>query len=187
MANESPNKNIHTDFGEGWQLVRTITSTDTALALDPGILDGVAGVFHSGKAKTIELRIFSDATGAAPTLELISAPADGPAHTTAIDTSTPFTQAKATLLVLGTVTTSGTKTTVNKNPLTGVTDSTTWYEMSTTAASVNTQRVKLSPSSALANFDMTFQIDCFGDSQFYAQITGLSTANTVLIGFKRVE
>lgn len=180
-------KNQTTDFAEGYEFVREITATESALDLDPGDYSAILdNAFQPGHCSLVSLRLWADASAAAPTIRIVEFPKDGPLAKP--NDPTQLSQAKGRHLFVGTLTFSG-STTANVNPATGeATASTTWYELSThTDTFIADDRVNFVPNAAASSYETEILIDVQGSKCVYVYATALSGSEDVVVAARRVQ
>lgn len=191
-ARNTMRKNNQSDWLEGFEIVRTITAADTPAALQTSIIPGFCSiqpadsVFAACSARTIQYRIFSNVSGGTVSLQFLSEAPKGPKRRS--DSENEMTVSVPTTLIAIAITCSGAST-VNRNPITGVPDSNTWYEASTwTAAFTNDNRVTEYPSGSASSYQKFFAVDNMGDALCFPYCYAApSSSGTVIVAARRVD
>lgn len=187
ISRQNPPRNTSTDFAEGYEFVRNITATETALDLDPGDYSAIIdNAFQPGHCSLVSLRLWADASGAAPTIRIVEFPKDGPLAKP--NSPVSLSQAKGRHLFVGTLTFSG-STTANVNPAHGEADSgTTWYELSNhTDTFVADDRVNFVPDASASSYEMEILIDVQGAKCIYVYATAKSGSENLVVAARRVQ
>ena len=180
-------KNIQTDFNEGWTLVRTITAVEAHVWTPGYFYKNYLAQSFMANCRKIALRVFSDTAAAAPVLLIAAESHPGPALATD-KTFVPWSMAETAFR--GTVTTSG-RTCDNVNPITNVaTPGVRWSSTSlfTAAAFGHPSNICTTiPTIDTVSFETLFLLDCFGRNLFFPYATSMSTASNILVAMKRIE
>lgn len=189
-ASHEPPRNVSTDYSEGYQFVRDITATESAIALNPGAYSTyvTAGtIYKPGKAAFVSLRLCGDGGGSGTAvIRVIEWPNDGPV--TVSDDNQTAAKSKGRHLYDGTVTFAG-STTANVHPFEGdAYASTTFYEMSSSSDTfIASDRVVWIPSGSATSYEREMQIDVQGSGYIYVYATTLTTTSVVAVGIKKIQ
>ena len=189
-----PGKNCHNSLKEGWIQFMDITAIDSislAGAIAPGAWEQFVispRLIQANGCEIVEVMLASNVAGAAPTMQLISYPIEGP-HVVARGSggTKDITQALGNVLLSGAMTFSG-NTVVGFNPFTNLaTAGVTWSLASAIGANVNDRRAWLTPSSAILTMDMSVDVDTRGGGPLFLRVSNLDTATRLIGAYRRLQ